>query len=1214
MLAAAEMGVAIVGYEILGELGRGGMGVVYKARQIKADRLVALKMILSGGHASERDLNRFRTEAHAVARMQHANIVQVYEVGEQEGLPFFSLEYLEGGSLADKLDGTPWPARKAAELVETLARAMQAAHDKGIIHRDLKPANILLTADGTPKITDFGLAKRLDSAGQTQTGAIMGTPSYMAPEQAGGKGKEVGPAADVYALGAILYELLTGRPPFKAETPLDTVLQVVNEEPVPPIGLNPKVPRDLDTICLKCLRKDVGRRYPSSLTFAHDLCRFLKDEPILARPTPGWERLAKWTQRRPAVAALLAIVMTITLVSLGVVTALWREAETERDRAKEEWHRAEQATNHEIAQREAAQRFLSQLALDRGTQLCEQGEIDQGMLWLASALENLPESSERERQSIRTLLSGWRSQLHEIRALVLHGAPILHAAFSPDCKMIVTAGLDGKARLWDVATAKPLCEPLLHQAPVFRVRFSPDNKMLLTASGYGATWLGPDQKVDAQQGSAARLWDATTGEPLTSELRLAMDPAGPPGITFRPDGKSFITWSNTEVRIWDVNGQPVGRPLLHPGRVCAAVYSPNGKTLLTGTAGYEKNEKVVRLWDAVTGKPQSELPQPEPISALAFRPDGNVFVVGYFNGADTRNSGQLWDLASGQPIGDPFNKVATEAAAFSPDGKICVTTGMGFSEWPWACAQRWDASTGKAVGDMIRHGTPGWMPSGFSADGKRLLTASHGNALSGTIRGEIGLWESDNGQKTGVMIQHPGRLKGASLSPDGKDVLSWDESGVARLWDVARHTQTTVPIAQPVVQHEFSPDGKIMAVMQNSNTCFFLETATGKQIGESVRLKNDENASSFQFSPDGGVLLISSMARENWVSRLFEVPSGRMLAHLPIAKRSTAIFSWDGRVILTIEPASSGQLWDVATGKPIGSVFPTDPYMVAFLPGGKHLVTIAPSNIDNEPTSIRAVDINTGKLSDQALTVPGVPCVFSPDGTRLLTMDQDGTARLWNSQTGDLCWQVADSEFMHDKFSAKDTFTPDGRHLLLRIRDRGLQLLDARTGAAVGVPASDRFGFSIDGKTILAMSGQEESLRIWDVATGKMRGQLYSTKDGQEPEHCVISPDSQYILISSEKSGVRLWNTTTAKPVGPALSGQPSGQISRTGQFLLQGQNKSWLQQLPTELGGTTEQVVLWVQVNTDQELNSGGSIVPLEEATWRRRYERLQALGGPPQ
>ena len=224
----------VPGYDILGELGRGGMGVVYKARQTNLDRLVALKMILSGGHAGEGELARFRTEAEAIARLQHPNIVQVYEVGEHDGKPFFSLEFCPGGSLDRQLNGTPLAPANAAKLVETLGRAMHAAHQARVIHRDLKPANVLLTADGTPKITDFGLAKKLDDVGQTQSGAIMGTPSYMAPEQAGGKNHAMGPPADIYALGAILYDLLTGRPPFKAATPLDTILQVVSDEPVPP--------------------------------------------------------------------------------------------------------------------------------------------------------------------------------------------------------------------------------------------------------------------------------------------------------------------------------------------------------------------------------------------------------------------------------------------------------------------------------------------------------------------------------------------------------------------------------------------------------------------------------------------------------------------------------------------------------------------------------------------------------------------------------------------------------------------------------------------------------------------------------------------------------------------------------------------------------------------------------------------------------------------
>lgn len=241
---------AAPGYEVLGELGRGGMGVVYKARQVALNRVVALKMILHSSHAGEAAHGRFRAEAEAVARLSHVNIVQVYEVGEHGGLPFFSLEYCAGGSLEQRLTGTPMPPAEAAALVEKLALAVQAAHAADVLHRDLKPANVLLAADGTPKITDFGLARRLDQASQTQTGAVMGTPSYMAPEQAEGK-KDVGPAADVYALGAILYECLTGRPPFKAATSFDTILQVVSEEPVPPRSLNAKVPVDLETIALK---------------------------------------------------------------------------------------------------------------------------------------------------------------------------------------------------------------------------------------------------------------------------------------------------------------------------------------------------------------------------------------------------------------------------------------------------------------------------------------------------------------------------------------------------------------------------------------------------------------------------------------------------------------------------------------------------------------------------------------------------------------------------------------------------------------------------------------------------------------------------------------------------------------------------------------------------------------------------------------------------
>jgi hypothetical protein len=359
------------GYEIIGELGRGGMGVVYKARQPSLGRVVALKMILAGGHAGSAGLARFQSEAKAIARLQHPNVVAVYEVGEHEGKPFFSLEYCDGGSLDRQLGGIPIPPEKAAKLVQTLALAMQAAHDAHVIHRDLKPANVLLASssstgdsvDSTPKITDFGLAKRLDEAGQTHTGQVMGTPSYMAPEQAEGK-KDIGPAADIYALGAILYECLTGRPPFRAATTIDTIMQVLADSPVSPRQLNAKVPKDLETICLKCLEKQPHHRYTSAAVLASDLHHFLAGEPIEARPAGQLERVVKWVKRRPAAAALVAacllgvpglVVLSVVAVSQwrNAVAALERERTTNRER--------EIAKKKQEATQEATERFLASL-------------------------------------------------------------------------------------------------------------------------------------------------------------------------------------------------------------------------------------------------------------------------------------------------------------------------------------------------------------------------------------------------------------------------------------------------------------------------------------------------------------------------------------------------------------------------------------------------------------------------------------------------------------------------------------------------------------------------------------------------------------------------------------------------------------------------------------------------------------------------------------
>ena len=372
------------GYVLLGELGRGGMGVVYQARQVGLNRLVAIKMILAAHHAGAHEVARFRKEAEAAARLQHPHIVQIYAIGEHAGLPYFSLEYVNGGSLAQRLNGAPQPPGEAAALVETLARAVHYAHTCGIIHRDLKPANILLQkseirnpksekhsevsdfgfrisdlelriSNSTPKVTDFGLAKQLDTAGsQTQSGAVMGTPSYMAPEQAAGEPRAIGPAADVYALGAVLYEMLTGRPPFRGTSAFDTLDQLRLQEPVPPRRLQPRLPRDLETICLKCLAKEPGRRYATAEGLADDLHRFLTGEPIRARRTRWWEHAWKWARRRPALAALAVLNLGLLLALLvggGVYQVRLRDALETATRQKElaEVRQARAVRNLEVA-------------------------------------------------------------------------------------------------------------------------------------------------------------------------------------------------------------------------------------------------------------------------------------------------------------------------------------------------------------------------------------------------------------------------------------------------------------------------------------------------------------------------------------------------------------------------------------------------------------------------------------------------------------------------------------------------------------------------------------------------------------------------------------------------------------------------------------------------------------------------------------------------
>ena len=369
----------IPGVEILSELGRGGMGVVYKARQTRLNRLCALKIILPGEHNGAEFRARFLAEAETIARLRHPNVVQIYGLGDHDGRPYFEMEYIEGGSLAGRLTGTPWAPGPAARMVAVLARAIGDAHRLGIVHRDLKPANVLLTADGEPKVSDFGLARSLASDVRlTHTGQLLGTPCYMAPEQAEAGAVDVGPAADVYSLGAILYELLTGHPPFRAATTLQTLDLVRSREPVPPRELQPGTPRDLQTICLKCLEKEPGKRYATAGELADDLGRFLDHEPIRARPVGHLGRLARWGRRNPVPAGLLGALVVTGLFALTAILWQWRNAdalakslsvaniqsEERRRRAVDAQERAEQAGDEarRLGEAERRERYRSNIA------------------------------------------------------------------------------------------------------------------------------------------------------------------------------------------------------------------------------------------------------------------------------------------------------------------------------------------------------------------------------------------------------------------------------------------------------------------------------------------------------------------------------------------------------------------------------------------------------------------------------------------------------------------------------------------------------------------------------------------------------------------------------------------------------------------------------------------------------------------------------------
>lgn len=1037
-------------YDLLAQIARGGMGVVFHARQRSLNRDVAIKMILSGRFASPDELRRFRIEAEAAALLDHPNIVPIYDVGLHEDTPYLTMALIDGQSLAARIFNAefkiptdrPQEARerqkKIASLVRTLAIAAHHAHQRGVIHRDLKPANILFDADRQPRIADFGLAHQIDSETlRTASSQLAGTPAYMAPEQARLNSSELTTSVDVYALGAILFELLTGRPPFLGGTPLETLHKLLEEEPIDPRAVNPLVDSDLAVICLKCLEKEPARRYESAAALADELQRWIDGRPIEARPTAQITRLIKWSRRRPAIASLslFSIVALVAFIILLIVSR--HRIEERRQFAVQQKQLAEAATAREQQEKDRLNELLNRLDFNHAETLLEKGRTSESFAYLARLVRKSPTNSAFSHRLFNALL-------RDVSAV-----PVMPAwkqkgganriAFSPDGSRIATAGVHGNVAMRRTATGRTDFTTLAHTDLITVVRFNADGTLLLTASKDGT----------------AKIWSADTGDLVaTLDLEAAVSDA-----VFSPDGTTLVTASaDRRICRWSSKDGALIETYWHSAPVQVVRFSPNGSQLAGGA-----KDGSVKLW-----RPGSQNPLirnfsiPGAVNDLDFGPRG-----GRLAAASSANAVHVWNLQNGSEVCPPLvHDGGVTSLAFSTTGAFLATASID------KLARVWRIPGAKLAFPPILHDSE-LHGVEFSADDSLLMTTSWGRTAQ--------IWNTADGAPASQELAHADWVRIARFSPDGNFVATASADRSTQLWKLLKADARVLRHSGAVLKVSIDPSsGMVASIGRFSGVRLWNGDGSGPAT---LFDSKDPPTSSLAFSPDatrlavgfrtGGVGIRDLPGHEAHPLPTGETTSANTIAFSPDGKLLAAGYQ-SGSLKIWSQSAPFEQILDFNLEQPVTHL--------KFSPDGERLFACAAG----------VVRLAVVALSDEPVVrafYPPTPArvrslMFHPGSQRVVIGCSDRRARIFDAAYGNL---ISDA-FQHDDQVYAAIYSPDGARIATVSKDRSARIWNADTGALIGRPFLHESpvhtaAFNAD-SSLLATGTLDGVARIWNVESG----------------------------------------------------------------------------------------------------------------------------------